>query len=233
VEVEKLRKKTFADPVPPAMERGLCSMYGRHRRTHLVRRRGRAPELLPGDGSGAFERRPTMHTRTWIRVLTGILAIAGMGLASDALAGGDDKKAGAFIDREIKMMDTNGDKTVSVDEHAAGARKMFATMDANTDGKVTAQEMEASRGKVTGQKAKKSAMSAADKIKVCDTDTDGALTTDEHTGCARKMFETMDANKDGQLSRPELVSGHAKMMHGGPEGAHHKMDPKSEPKTDR
>ncbi len=40
-------------------------------------------------------------------------------------------------------MDTNHDGVVSADEHAAGAKQMFAKMDADHDGNVTATEMDA------------------------------------------------------------------------------------------
>ena len=41
------------------------------------------------------------------------------------------------------MMDTNHDGVVSADEHAAGAKQMFAKVDADHDGNVTATEMDA------------------------------------------------------------------------------------------
>ena len=89
---------------------------------------------------------------------------------------------------------------------------MFATMDANKDGKVTAAEMKASYQRITGQKAKKSDMTAADKIKVVDKNGDGMLTAEEHATGSRVMFEKMDTNKDGFLTKDELVAGHAGMM---------------------
>ena len=42
---------------------------------------------------------------------------------------------------KIAVMDTNGDKQLSAEEHAAGAKKMFTKMDANNDGTLTAQEL--------------------------------------------------------------------------------------------
>lgn len=40
-------------------------------------------------------------------------------------------------------MDSNGDGKISAEEHAAGAGAMFAKVDANHDGSVTAEEMKA------------------------------------------------------------------------------------------
>jgi EF hand len=55
-------------------------------------------------------------------------------------------------------------------------------------------------------------MSAADKIKVVDSDGDGILTAEEHAAGSRAMFEKMDTDKDGFLTQDELAAGHASMM---------------------
>ena len=109
-------------------------------------------------------------------------------------------------------MDANKDAKVSAIEHAAGAKQMFETMDANKDGKVTAAEMDAAYQRITGRKAAKSDMSAADKINVVDTNGDRVLTAEEHAAGSRTMFEKMDTNKDGFLTKDELAAGHARML---------------------
>ena len=139
----------------------------------------------------------------------GIVAASAVALASMAFAA-EPKPAAA--DAEFRTMDTNKDGKVSADEHAAASKKMFDTMDANRDGKVTAAEMAAAHQRVTGKKAGKSDMSAADKIKVIDTDGDGILTAEVHAAGSRAMFEKMDTNKDGFLTLDELAAGHASMM---------------------
>ncbi len=118
----------------------------------------------------------------------------------------------ATADAEFKKMAANKDGKVSTNEHAARAKQMFGTMDRNKDGKVTAAEMEAAHRRVTGRKATKSEMSAADKIKVVDTDGDGVLTAEEHAIGSRAMFEKMDTDKNGFLTKEELAAGHAGMM---------------------
>lgn len=109
-------------------------------------------------------------------------------------------------------MDADRDGRVSAAEHAAATKKMFEMMDANRDGKITAAEMDAAQEKVTGKKAAGDGMSAADKIKVIDTDRDGSLSAGEHAAGSKSMFARMDANKDGYLSREEWSTGHAALM---------------------
>lgn len=138
-----------------------------------------------------------------------IALVGGVMLASLALGAGP--KA-AKPDAEFTAMDTNKDGKVSAEEHAAASKKMFDMMDANRDGKVSAAEMTAAHQRVTGKKVKKSDMSAAEKIKVIDADSDGILTAEEHTAGSRAMFEKMDTNKDGFLIRGEIAAGHAQMM---------------------
>lgn len=141
-------------------------------------------------------------------VLGGIAVSAGAFLSVPAMA----RNPAASIDTEFAMMDTNKDGKISAAEHTAGARSMFEKMDADKDGKVTAAEMASGHKAVTGHAAKKSDMSAADKIKVVDSDGDGILTADEHAKASASMFAKMDTDKDGFLSRQEMATGHAEMM---------------------
>lgn len=120
-----------------------------------------------------------------------------------AFAGGDK-------DEKFSKMDTDGDGRISRVEHRAGAQQMFAEMDANRDGLVTAAEME-------GKKEMKQAnrehgeMSASEKIREIDQNSDGQLTSVEHVNGAEKMFAKMDSNNDGYLSKEEMKAGHKKM----------------------
>ena len=141
--------------------------------------------------------------------LIGFTMLVGMAVPVVAGAGGD--KAG---DHEgmFKSMDTNGDGKISAEEHAAAAKKMFEMMDANKDGKVTAEEMTAAHEKVTGKKAGAGEMSSADKIKVIDTNGDGALSAEEHAAGSKMMFDKMDTDKDGFLTKAEMTAGHQKLM---------------------
>jgi hypothetical protein len=144
----------------------------------------------------------------------GVASVAGLLFAATpALAGGDKAHGEHKGMAAMQMMDTNGDGQLSRDEHAAGARKMFETMDGDKDGKVTATEMDAAHAQMAGKDMKKKGhMSAADKIKVVDTDGDGVLTAQEHATGATTMFDKMDTNKDGSVSKAEHEAGHKAMM---------------------
>jgi len=113
---------------------------------------------------------------------------------------------------DFKTMDANGDGKISAEEHEAAAKKMFERMDANKDGIVSAAEMNAAHEQVAGKKAEPGQMSAADKIKVIDIDGDGQLSAEEHEAGAKNMFERMDSDHNGSLSKAELAAGHAKLM---------------------
>jgi Ca2+-binding EF-hand superfamily protein len=151
--------------------------------------------------------------------------VGGFALATGAYAGGGSGQA------EVKMMDTDGDGSISATEHAAGAKKMFEKMDADGDGIVTAKEMDAAHKDMpTAQKGstaesdtasasrldKSNSMhhdkSAAAKIKMIDTDGDGTITAAEHEAGAKKMFEKMDKDHNGKLSAAEVQAGHDRMM---------------------
>jgi Ca2+-binding EF-hand superfamily protein len=131
-----------------------------------------------------------------------------------AAAGGFAFPSVARADYEARFeaMDTDGDGKISMEEHAVAATKMFDTMDANKDGRVTVSEMEAAHKAITGHKPKKGEMTAAEKIKLIDTNGDGVVTEEEYTVGARSMFERMDTNHDGFLSKDEVKAGHEKYM---------------------
>ncbi|HUR57892.1 MAG TPA: hypothetical protein VM029_09295 [Opitutaceae bacterium] len=113
-------------------------------------------------------------------------------------------------DQRFKMMDANGDGKITRAEHAAGAKKMFELCDANRDGVVTASEMDAAMAK-SGAKPAMDDKSSAEKIAVIDKNKDGKLTAAEHAAGTEEMFDKMDTNRDGSISKEECDAG-MKMM---------------------
>jgi Ca2+-binding EF-hand superfamily protein len=83
-------------------------------------------------------------------------------------------------------------------------------MDTDKDGKVTASEMDAAHQRVTGQKRTQDDIPAAERIKRVDGD--GVLTAQEHVAASKLMFDKMDADKNGLLTKAELSAGQAKLL---------------------
>jgi hypothetical protein len=131
----------------------------------------------------------------------GLLAGGALLLSPAAFAG-----EGMSVADKFAAMDTNHDGKVSPDEHQVGAKMMFDKMDTNHNGEVTVTEMEvANIGKAKG-------MTAAEKIKVVDTNGDGMVSVDEYYAGARAIFNAMDSDKDDYLTLSEMEVGHKKMM---------------------
>jgi hypothetical protein len=141
----------------------------------------------------------------WAGFAFGVAGVTAYALPSAAAA--------SRSETTFESMDDNDDGRISPDEHFAAASRMFDKMDTNTDGKVNAAEMTAAHQRVTGKKAHKTDMTAAEKIKLLDTDSDGVLTSEEHAAGARSMFDKMDTDKDGSLTKAELKAGHDKLLH--------------------
>ena len=152
-----------------------------------------------------------MHKPLTRNAIAWASAVIAATFALPALA--DEGGAVSSAQAEMDMMDTDHDGRVSEDEHAAGAKSMFARMDANGDGTVTASEMDSAQHamKSAGDDSE-GAMSAAEKIRAIDTNGDGALSADEHEAGSRSMFQKMDSNHDGALTVEEIASGHAAML---------------------
>src|SRR5262245_54122554 len=131
-----------------------------------------------------------------------------------AAAGGFALPSVARADNEgrFETMDTNHDGKISMEGHAVAATNMFEKMDSNHDGRVTASEMEAAHKAITGHKAEKGEMTAAEKIRMIDTNGDGVVSEPEHAAGAKAMFEKMDTNDDGFLTKAEVKAGHEKYM---------------------
>jgi hypothetical protein len=135
---------------------------------------------------------------------------------SPAFAGDDDRNDGhkghSSAAQEVSMMDTNKDGRISKAEHAMGAKKMFQKIDADYDGRVTADEMNAAHKDMPSAHSSKPMKSSADKIKAIDADSDGVISAEEHEKGAQKMFTRMDKNEDGDLSQAEIQAGHDRML---------------------
>ena len=145
--------------------------------------------------------------------------LLGAGLAAGCCFATPAARAcGDHADASFAGMDLDRDGRISPSEHAAAARRMYATMDRNADGKLSAAEMDAAHVIVTGNRARRGEMGSAEKIRTVDQNGDRVLSAAEHDAGAAMMFARMDANKDGRLSRAEFDRGHAGLKAGGKQG---------------
>lgn len=114
-------------------------------------------------------------------------------------------------------IDTNGDGVIDRSEAAANPKmaEHFDRLDANRDGRITAEERPQHGGK--GGKGGRDAARA--RMVELDTNKDGRFSRDELAGKARALqnFAAIDANSDGFLTREEMKAHH--IAHRGERGA--------------
>lgn len=100
----------------------------------------------------------------------------------------------------FETLDTNKDGLVSKSEYESSGQ--FAQMDANSDNRISAAELETILGP-----QQDGAPSAADRIRVADSNYDGELTDEEFRRNAEARFTQLDSNSDGSLDLAEMKSG--------------------------
>ena len=131
------------------------------------------------------------------------LTLAVMGMCSlPALAGDDRCSQSATVTPDVE-----GDGHLTAAAHQAAAAKRFEIIDTNKDGKVTADEIGASRGAESVQWAG-TMTSSRDKIAQLDTNKDGALTPKEYADSSQKIFMKLDVDHDGMLSDAEMLNAY-------------------------
>ena len=126
--------------------------------------------------------------------------------------------------------DKNGDGALDQTEVTAERWSRIQAADANKDGKVTKAELEQARatgvlprgehhrgrrGHAAGERGQ---FSPETMIQRLDKNGDGVLQASEVPERMRGMFDKADANKDGSLTKEELVQFHASHAHHAPDG---------------
>ncbi|MET0273994.1 MAG: EF-hand domain-containing protein, partial [Phenylobacterium sp.] len=103
--------------------------------------------------------------------------------------------------------DTNHDGKVTLSEYKAVSAertgRMFARLDANKDGRITAAEAQAARP--PGGAAPAQPGRGAGMLKRMDTNGDGVVTRAEMDAAGAARFATADSNHDGWLSKGEVI----------------------------
>lgn len=104
---------------------------------------------------------------------------------------------------DFAELDANGDGKVTAEEFAAHKAKRFAEVDADGDGKVTAAEVEAH---MTARMAEEVARRARVMVAFADDNGDGVLSADElgREGGPEDMIAALDTDGDGAVSLEEI-----------------------------
>jgi 5-hydroxyisourate hydrolase-like protein (transthyretin family) len=116
----------------------------------------------------------------------------------------------------MAMFDKDGNGSISLAEIRQGAQAMFRKVDANNDGRISADEMRAHH-RMMGphHRGPDGAHREAPGGRLhMDADGDGAVTLAELQGQIEQHFAQADANRDGSISREEMEAAH-RSMHAG------------------
>lgn len=123
-----------------------------------------------------------------------------VGAQIDETGGGHGAKR---MQTRFDKLDSNHDGVVSLDEYVAGASAMFAKLDPQNTGKVTAQQLANSPHALERDNAV-----AGHVVKKLDTNGDGVVSLDEYLAGAKMRFGRLDKNGDGYITADEAPAHH-------------------------
>lgn len=106
----------------------------------------------------------------------------------------------------FNKLDTDGDGQISIAEATRNAAERTRAIDANGDGVITVQEVQAHREKLRAERA-------AARFAKLDSNGDGVVSAAEFTEAQTRKLKALDANGDGVVSAEEARSkrgGHGK-----------------------
>ncbi len=98
----------------------------------------------------------------------------------------------------VKMLDTDNDGTVDLQEAKKAASDLFAKLDRDHDGTIDKKEL---GGRLS-----------AKELAAADPDHDGTLTADEYLAVVEQRFNAADPDHDGTLDAKELNSRAGKAL---------------------
>ncbi len=122
---------------------------------------------------------------------TGLSAFA-LGVAAMFVCGPFAGRASAAPVSVLKVVDTDNDGTVDLNEARTSASALFDRLDGDHDGTVDRKEL---RGRLS-----------AKGLVAADPDSDGTLTKGEYLALVELRFKAADRDNDGTLDAKELKS---------------------------
>ncbi len=153
-----------------------------------------------------------MYTKLSALALTATLAACAPGMAQS------DPTSGRGAGRMLQEMDANRDGRITQQEMQARVAQRFAEADANRDNALTMDEfrnaMPRRRADAPAPTDGRFARMLEMRFRMTDQNGDGRVTLDEAQATASAFFRGMDANGDGAVSQDELPRRGRGMHHG-------------------
>ncbi len=149
-------------------------------------------------------------------IMTGFTAIALAGTAITASAFGKGHDEGPRMPHiSFSELDANGDGQVTKEEIQAHFKARFDAADSDGDGNLSAEEMAARAEK---ERAERMQRRVSRMIERRDTDGDGLLSAEEMQAGRPgvDMLTRLDTDKDGAVSEQEFAKLERRGQHGGP-----------------
>jgi hypothetical protein len=140
-----------------------------------------------------------------------LAAVTAGGTLHAALPGGD--ALGGLI---TENFDDNADALVDRDEWLGGIGDSFSTIDTSGDNAIVPDEIDGLRKEIATQTGDGTATLIVAIIKqlilLLDTDRNQSVSREEYEALGGGVFDKLDANKDGTLSRAELAALPVKLL---------------------
>ncbi|MEO0819747.1 MAG: EF-hand domain-containing protein [Pseudomonadota bacterium] len=136
-----------------------------------------------------------------------MLFVASVADAQTTGAGAESAAGPMPGDVLFARVDTDADGAISRAEAVAARRTLFERIDLDGDGRVTEEEIERLRDRIYDMARLADAMLGL-RARRIDSDGDGAVSVEEFTG-RMTLFELVDRNEDGMVSRDEMVRARA------------------------
>ncbi len=130
-----------------------------------------------------------------------ILSVIGIGVVAASAQAADHGKGHGQWDQ----LDANGDGKITADEMNAKHADFFAKADGDGDGAITREEMEAFHIARRAEHMQK---------RSGDSNGDGVVDRSEYIEAAGERFDRLDKDGDGVLSKDEMRAHHGQGHHG-------------------